>query len=135
MNSPSAPAGRQFSLYLLAGGLAALANWGSRFVFSRWLPFEAAVLAAFCVGLCTGFLLMRRYAFAGSRQSLPRQAFGYLLVNLFAALQTLVISSVLLRLVLPPQLLGLSAEAVAHAAGILVPVVTSYFGHRWITFR
>lgn len=135
MGASSAPAGRQFSLYLLAGGLAALANWGSRFVFSVWLPFEVAVLAAFCVGMCTGFLLMRRYAFAGSQQSLPRQALGYLLVNLLAALQTVVISSVLLRLVLPPQLLGLSAEAVAHGAGVVAPVLTSYFGHRWISFR
>jgi len=126
---------RQVLLYLMAGGVAALANFGSRFVFSRWMPFELAVIAAFGVGLLTGFTLMRRYVFAAATRPLSHQATGYVLVNLFAAVQTLVISSILLRLVLPPTVIGLPAAAVAHAVGVIVPVVSSYFGHRWITFR
>jgi putative flippase GtrA len=27
------------------------------------------------------------------------------------------------------------AEAIAHLVGVLVPAVTSYFGHRMLTFR
>jgi VIT1/CCC1 family predicted Fe2+/Mn2+ transporter len=27
------------------------------------------------------------------------------------------------------------AEALAHLVGVLVPVVTSYFGHKFLTFR
>ena len=42
--------------YLASGGLAAVANFGSRFVFSRWLPYEAAVIGAYGVGMVTAFI-------------------------------------------------------------------------------
>ncbi len=121
--------------YLLAGALAAAANYASRFLFSLWLPFELAVAAAFLVGLATGFVLMRRFAFSGASNDLRAQVLGYLLVNAFAAVQTLAVSSLLARVVLPAAALPLDHEALAHAAGVLVPVITSYFGHRRITFR
>lgn len=129
------PRARQFARYLLAGGLAAAANYSSRFLFSLWVPFEIAVLLAFLVGLCTGFVLMRRYAFQGGSRSLFSQAALYLSVNLFALVQTLIISSALLRLALPSLGVQQHADAIAHALGIAVPVVTSYFGHRLLTFR
>src|SRR5688572_695318 len=43
---PLAPM-RQIGLFLLSGGFAALLNYGSRFVFSNWMPFELAVVAAY----------------------------------------------------------------------------------------
>jgi len=58
-----AKGGSAFVRYLVAGGVAAAANFGSRFVFSLWWPFEVAVTAAFLVGLVSGFFLMRGYAF------------------------------------------------------------------------
>ena len=137
MPADAMPQGRtaQFARYLLAGGLAALANYGSRFAFSRAVPFELAVVLAFGVGLCTGFLLMRYYAFQPSQQSTGSQLLAYLAVNALALVQTLAISSLLLRLVLPALGVQFQAQAIAHGAGVLVPVVTSYFGHRWLTFR
>lgn len=126
----------QFVRYLSAGALAAAANYGSRFVFSLWLPFEVAVVLAFCVGLATGFVLMRGFAFRSSKQPVVRQAMWYGLVNLLALGQTLLVSVALARWLLPP--LGLAsaqAEALAHAAGVGVPVVTSYLGHKYFTFR
>jgi putative flippase GtrA len=125
-----------FGRYLLAGGAAAASNYGSRFIFSRWIPFELAVVCAFGVGLLTGFTLMRRFVFDGARKPLRPQVAKYLVVNLIALVQTLVVSSVLARWLLPS--LGVDArfvEAVAHAFGVGVPVVTSYFGHRHATFK
>ena len=58
--------------YLASGGIAAAANYGSRFVFSLWLPFEAAVVAAYLVGMVTAFLLMRRFAFTDSQKTVGR---------------------------------------------------------------
>jgi putative flippase GtrA len=121
--------------YLLSGGIAAAANYGSRFMFSMALPFEAAVVAAYGVGMITGFLLMRRYAFSGGRNSTRSQVIGYSLVNLLAVLQTVAISSLLSRLVLPWLGAPGNHQAMAHAVGVAFPVVSSYFGHKLLTFR
>lgn len=126
---------RQFLLFLVTGGLAASLNWGSRFVFGLVLPFELAVVAAFMVGLLSGFLLMRSLVFDGRSKPLLPQFGRYVLVNLLALLQTVVISSLLARWALPAMEIHAQAEALAHLVGVLVPVVTSYFGHKLATFR
>jgi len=121
--------------YLFSGGLAAAANYGSRFLFSLWLPFELAVSAAYLVGMICGFLLMRRLAFTPSKNGVKSQVIGYVAVNALAVLQTVGISSLLVRGVLPALGLPGNHEAIAHAIGVAVPVITSYFGHRHLTFR
>ena len=121
--------------YLLAGGLAAVCNYLARFAFSRFLPFEVAVVFAFVVGLGAGFLLMRRYAFGVKSRPTWKQGATYVAVNLLALAQTVLVSSVLLRWVLPMLGVARGAEAIAHACGVAIPVATSYVGHRHFTFR
>jgi putative flippase GtrA len=125
----------QFVLFLLSGGIAAAANWGSRFLFSMWMPFEPAVVLAFLVGLATGFILMRAFVFAGAGRPVLPQAGRYVLVNMAALVQTLVVSIVLARWALPAIGVHEHAEAIGHLVGVLFPVVTSYFAHRMYTFR
>lgn len=127
--------GGQFVPYLLSGGLASLANYGSRFVFSVWVPFEVAVVLAYMVGMCTAFLLMRRFAFRGGTRPAASQAMWFALINALAVAQTVAVSSAMLRLVLPALGVHAYAEALAHAAGVAAPVISSYFGHKWLTFR
>ena len=126
--------GAQFLRFLLAGGLAAAANYGSRFAFSHWLPYPAAVACAYAVGMVVAFALMRRYVFAGGGQPLAPQVAKFIAVNAFALLQTLAVS-----LLLAQWLRGLvgaqQGEALAHLAGVAVPVFTSFLGHRHATFR
>lgn len=126
---------RQFVKFLLCGGLAAGLNWASRFLFSIWMPFEYAVIAAFFVGLISGFLMMRLYVFDGKEKPVMPQASKYAFINMLALVQTLIISVVLARWVLPAWGVVVHAEALAHMAGVLMPVVTSYFGHKLLTFR
>lgn len=122
--------------FLLAGGVAALANFGSRFAFSLALPYPAAVVAAYGVGMVTAFVLMRRYVFAPGSRSLAQQVAAFVGVNLLAVAQTLAVSLLLARWALPPLGLGATTtEALAHAVGVAVPVVTSYLAHRAWTFR
>ena len=125
----------QFVRYLLAGGVAALANYGSRFFFNAWVPFEFAVVLAYMIGSCTGFVLMRRFAFRGRTRPMGMQAFWYIAVNLLAVAQTVLVSSVLLHVVLPGMGVHEHAEAFAHAVGVATPLVSSYFGHKLLTFR
>ena len=125
----------QFVRYLLSGGLAALANYGSRFVFSVWVPFEVAVVLAYMVGMCTAFVLMRRFAFQGSTRPAASQAMWFVAINALALAQTVAVSSAMLRLAFPALGVHEHAEALAHALGIVAPVISSYFGHKWLTFR
>lgn len=126
---------KQFWRFLLAGATAAAANYGARFVFSIWLEYEWAIVLAFFVGLTVGFLLMRGYVFDAQGKPLAPQVLKYCAVNLVALAQTLIVSIALARWLLPAMGVVSQAEAIGHLAGVLVPIATSYFGHRLATFR
>ena len=128
------PALAQFARFLAAGGTAALMNFGSRFLFSEFMSFGYAVVCAFCVGLASGFLLSRFFVFDASRHGLVHELTLYVGVNLVALAQTWLLS-VYLAVALEPELGVAGAEALAHLGGIMLPVVTSYFGHKYLTFR
>ena len=125
----------QFIRFLLAGGIAAAANFGSRFVFSQWLPYGVAIVLAYLVGMTVAFVLMRRHVFTDSRSALGPQIVKFAGVNLLAVLQTLLISLALARWLLPTLGVLEHGEAIAHLVGVVVPVFTSYFGHRLLTFK
>ena len=126
---------RQFVLFLVSGGVAAALNWGSRFLFSLWMPFEWAVVCAFGVGLATGFVLMRTLAFEGRGKPALPQAGRYAIVNATALAQTWIVSMLMARWVLPAIGITEQAEPLGHLVGVLFPVLTSFFAHRLYTFR
>lgn len=125
----------QFMRFLVAGGIAAGANFGSRFIFSIFFAYGVAVFFAYLVGMLVAFLLMRGHVFNASQGPLAPQVIKFVGVNLLAVLQTLAISLLLARWVLPSVGIEDQAEALGHLVGVLVPVVTSYFGHKFLTFR
>ena len=125
----------QFMRFLVAGGMAAGANFGSRFVFSNFFSYGVAVFFAYLVGMLVAFLLMRGHVFNASQGPLALQVAKFVGVNLVAVLQTLAISLLLARWVLPSVGIREHAEVIGHLVSVLVPVVTSYFGHKFLTFR
>lgn len=125
----------QFFRFLFAGGIAAAANLGSRFIFNQWMSYEAAIVLAYLVGMLVAFLLMRGHVFDAKGQSLSMQILKFVGVNLFAVIQTLIISVALARWVLPALGVQNHVDAIAHLVGVLVPVLSSYFGHKYLTFR
>lgn len=125
----------QLVRFLFAGAIAAAANYGSRFLFSRWVGYEQAIVLAYLVGMFVAFVLMRRHVFEAKGKALAPQIVRFGGVNILAVLQTLIISVVLVRWVLPASGVTEHAEALAHLVGVLIPVVTSYFGHKLFTFR
>lgn len=126
---------REFARFLVAGGLAALANALSRMAFSLALPLEAAVVLAYLVGMATAFLLMRSRVFPPGEGSVRRQAGRFAAVNALALLQTFVVTLLLARWLLPGMGLGSHVEDIAHVIGVAVPIVTSYLGHKHYSFR
>lgn len=125
---------KQFISFLLSGGLAALINFISRIAYNHWFTFSTSVILAFMTGLTAGFILMKLFVFSSSRKSLKHSVFFYILVNVFAALQTWLISMALAYYLLPYLGVEKFSKEIAHAAGIAVPVFTSYIGHKRWTF-
>jgi putative flippase GtrA len=121
--------------FVLAGVFAALVNFTVRIALSAFMPYGSAIFIAFFIGMTVAFLLNRRFVFQASSNSLTRQTAWFVTINLFALVQTLAVSLLLARVLLPMLGLAWHNEEIAHAAGIGVPIVTSYLGHRRLTFR
>ncbi|CAA9890805.1 conserved membrane hypothetical protein [Candidatus Methylobacter favarea] len=126
---------RQFLFFLLTGGTAAAVNFGSRIMYSQWLNFSTSVLLAFITGMITAFVLAKLFVFKASQQSIRRSAAFFILVNLVAVLQTWIISMGLAYYLLPSLEVKLFVPEIAHAVGVVVPVFTSYIGHKRWSFR
>lgn len=121
--------------FLIVGGVSALLNWSSRFIFSLWFSYEASVTLSFFVGLLSGFLLMRLFVFKKSDKGFTRQAAYFIAVNMFALALTWSISVYLARHLFPAIGFTNGAEGIAHLIGICAPILTSYFGHKYLTFK
>lgn len=126
---------RQFILFLLAGCAAALINFGSRIVLSYWVSFTSAIVLAYLVGMITAFVLNRIIVFRSPQNRLHHQMFWFIAINIAAVLQTLGVSLLLVDIVFPRAGFYWHAETVAHAIGIAVPVLSSFVGHKMLTFK
>ncbi len=126
---------RQFILFVLAGGIAAAANFLSRIALSEVMRYVPAIVLAYCIGMLTAFLLNRAFVFTTADNPVSQQVRWFLLVNLLAVLQTVLISLFFARWLFPLTGMDFHPETVAHAIGVAVPVITSYLGHRRWTFR
>ena len=135
MSAPIQPQ-REILLFVLVGGIAAAANFGARFVFSAFARFDVAVVLAFFVGMVTAFVLNRAFVFVGERSTPWRiEALRFVIVNLGGLVLTLVVSLYVLHHLLPATGNTRALEAIAHLAGIAATVVSSYFAHKFWTFR
>jgi putative flippase GtrA len=125
---------RQFLGFLLTGGLAALVNFGSRILYNQWVDFSSAVVLAYLTGIVTAFILARSFVFTQSGQSVQRSAMFFVMVNGVGVLQTWAISMALYYL-LPIAGVTRWVPEIAHAVGVVVPVFTSYLGHKRFSFK
>lgn len=125
----------QFMRFLLASGFAAIVNVGSRIVLSQWLPYVPAIVLAFCLGLMTAFCLNKFFVFNASRNRLHHQFMWFVTINLAAVVQTVAVSLVTAHWLLPALHIDFHNETVAHAIGVMVPAITSYIGHKRLSFR
>lgn len=126
---------KQFLAFLITGGIAALANFGSRFLFSEFVSFGNAVILAYLVGMITAFILAKLFVFEQSRHSTKKEFFYFTLVNLVAIVQTYIISVGLAIYLFPSINFILFPEATAHAIGVAFPVFTSFIGHKYLSFK
>lgn len=126
---------REFLLFLMAGGSAAAAQWGSRFAFSHFFPFAWAVACAYLVGLATAFTLNKLFVFGASGRPVGQEMAYFALVNAISFPIVWIVSIVLGQQVLPNFMSRPLAEAVGNGIGIMAPVGLSFVLHKFFTFR
>ncbi|MGH8783303.1 GtrA family protein [Paraburkholderia sp.] len=131
----SAFVSRSFLLFLLTGGFAAAVNWSSRILYNIWMPYSAAIVVAYITGMITAFVLAKLFVFTNSKQSTGKSVFFFTLVNVVAVLQTWAVSIGLAYHLLPRFGISWHAQDIAHAIGVVVPVFTSYVGHKRWSFK
>lgn len=125
----------QFLKFVAVSALAAMANFGSRLLFSLVAPYPVAIALAYCVGMVIAFSLNRWLVFAESTNTLRTQMTFFVLVNILGLAQTLVVSIVLANWVLPWLGISVYVNEIAHMVGIAVPTISSYIGHKYLSFR
>lgn len=126
---------KQFVLFVITGGIAALANFGSRFGFNLFTSFAVAVILAYLVGMITAFVLAKLFVFKETTNSTSQSFVWFTLVNLVAVMQTYFISVGLFYYVFPCMGYEFYPAATAHAIGVIFPVFTSFIGHKYLSFR
>jgi putative flippase GtrA len=125
---------KQFVLFLLTGGISAAINFGSRILYNCWMNFSIAIIVAYLTGMIAAFILARLFVFRASEQQIRRSAWIFSLVNLVAVAQTWCISLTFAHFL---PLIGVTrfVHEISHGIGVIIPVFTSYIGHKRWSFR
>ncbi len=125
----------EFLAFLVAGGIAAVVNFGSRFFYNQYMSFGNAVIVAYITGMITAFTLSKLFVFKKSSHSTFKEFYYFTLVNIVAVIQTYLISVGLANWFFPTINFTLYPKAIAHAIGVAFPVFTSFVGHKYLSFR
>lgn len=126
---------REVYRFLGAGTLAAAINWVAGLGLARLIPFETAIVFAYLIGMVAGFTLYKAFVFPPTERPLWAQIKGFVEVNLVGMVLVWLVAMGL-RAMFPVQLFGMvPGAAAAHGLAIGVSCVTSYIGHRLVTFR
>jgi putative flippase GtrA len=125
----------QFVRFLVTGGLAALVNFSVGFLLARLLPYNLDLVVGHVSGMVAAFILFELFVFGESSHEKPKSMGLFVMVNLLALLQTYLIGSALEEWLFPEIGFELHPETVARIIAIGFPVLTSFLGHKYFTFR
>jgi putative flippase GtrA len=123
-----------FALFLISGGIAAAVNILSRIALSEVMSYGASIAIAYLVGMTTAYLLMKLLVFEKTGKAVWQEYIRFGLVNAVALAQVWIVSLGLAEWILPAVGWLWHAETLAHVAGVMSPVVTSYAAHKHFTF-
>jgi putative flippase GtrA len=124
-----------FLRFVFTGGVAAGVNIGSRLALSHFAIYEIAVVLAYLLGMITAYVLAKLFVFDPSGRPVESEFIRFSLINLVALAQVWLLSVGLARQLFPAIGFSWHPETVAHVVGVLSPVITSYYGHRFFSFR
>jgi putative flippase GtrA len=134
-NSCESLFGNEFTRFLVIGGFAALVNLVCRYLLNLVMGYSAAILLAYLCGMVIAFVLFKLLVFAASSVNTSEEVIRFTLVNLVAIIQVWAVSVFLAEWLFPRVGFVTYGHDIAHLIGVLVPVFTSYLGHKHFTFR
>jgi putative flippase GtrA len=123
----------EFIRFLLVGGVAAGLNFASRIIFSIWLNLTVSVILAYLTGMAVAYGLNRIYSFRQTGEIKAEGILIFLLINIISVLQIWVATTLLNQLFQEFMHANLS-EMLSHFLALLVPVLPSYFCHKYLSF-
>lgn len=126
---------REFFQFLMVGGFSAGVNFISRIGFSELVSYRYAIILAYLVGMITAFLLSKHYVFEKSGRLFKDELIDFTIVNIIAVIQVWLISVGLAEYFFPYINFSFYPEEIAHLIGLGIPVISSYFGHKYFSFR
>lgn len=92
-------------------------------------------MLAFLAGMLTAFLLFKFFVFhAWHSSKTTKEVLYFILINILALIQTLGVSIGLADYLFPWLDYTWHASDIAHIIGVLVPIFTSFVGHKYFTF-
>ncbi|MCK5721856.1 MAG: GtrA family protein [Gammaproteobacteria bacterium] len=125
----------EFFQFLVVGGFSAGVNFVSRIGFSELVSYRYAIILAYLIGMITAFILSKHYVFEKSGRKYKDELRDFTIVNIFAVIQVWLISVGLAEYLFPYFSFTFYPEEVAHLIGLGIPVISSYFGHKYFSFR
>ncbi len=123
-----------FVRFALSGGVAAAVNILSRMAMSQVTTYSIAIVCAYLAGMTTAFVLMKLYVFENSSRHMASEYLRFGAVNVIALAQVWAVSLILVHSIFPFVGFKFHAETTAHVIGVLSPIATSYFLHKYFTF-
>ena len=126
---------RQLLLFLFSGGVAAIVNFSTRFFYDNLMSYGSAVICSYLTAMIVAFFLMRLIVFERTNKSINKEFSFFVLVNIVAIGLTWFVSVGLANQLFPKVGFEWYRYEVAHFFGIIVPAISSYYGHKNYTFR
>jgi len=125
----------EFMQFLLVGGFAAGVNFLCRIGLNQFMSFRWAVFIAYLFGMLTAFLLSKYFVFETSGKHHLHELRDFTIVNILAVIQVWLISVGLAEYLFPSIKFTFYANEFAHLIGLGIPAITSYFGHKYFSFK
>lgn len=125
----------EFFQFLFVGGIAASVNFISRIGFNEFFSYRISIILAYIIGMIIAFLLFKHYVFEKSGKHYIDEVKGFAIVNILGIIQVWLISVGLAEYLFPYLEFNFYPEEVAHFIGLGIPAISSYFGHKYFSFR
>ena len=125
----------EFLKFILSGGFAALVNILLRYALTPLVGYSISIVIAYIIAMTTAWSLARLFVFSSSSTTLVSEYTRFGLVNMVALLQVWGLSIGLDEYLFPAIRLTYHPDTIAHIIGVFSPVIPSYLGHKFFTFR
>jgi putative flippase GtrA len=125
----------QILRFFVTGAAAALVNIATRIPLGWVMPYSASIVVAYLIAMSAAFALARSFVFRPEPGNARTEFLRFAAVNMVGLLQVLAVSLLLEAIVLPRLGFTWHAATVAHIIGVGSPAFTSYYAHKFFSFR